>query len=272
MRSSSSSVSSGGVDRAGHELRHQPGLAPPGERSPRTPERHANVAIAQRDRDVVGLGRPGRLEQLGARGDAELAAQPLLVRGEHEVHQQGGELLLPDHLAKVEPLEASLLRQRLVALGVELDADPVGLLLLDHLADEVDGVLGDVSGPDQHELAARDVDDVDVARRAGFGRGFARLGGGSSRCPSRAPVSRLALVVLPGGRCAARPRRARSSLCCVPPGRLLPSRSSAFEGARSSPVGGPPSPEFLEVPRPVVCLGLPARAPHAAAGGLGPGS
>ena len=123
-----------------------------------------DVAVAERDRDLELVGDLGGLEQLAARGDAELHAQALLVGGEDQVDQQRGELLVANHLPQVLGLEAPLLGQRLVALAVELDTDAIGLLALDDLAHQVDGLLGDVGGADQDELAPTHLEDAHVAR------------------------------------------------------------------------------------------------------------
>ncbi len=122
------------------------------------------------------------LEQLAAGGDAELHPEPLLVRGEDQVRHQGGELPAPHHLAEVELFPALLLGQGLVALGVELEADAVRTLSLDHLAHEVDGFPGDVGGADDGEAAPARFDAVDVVGGKGLVGGLAH---GAQEWPAR---------------------------------------------------------------------------------------
>ena len=112
--------------------RYQLGFAPRRERAPGAPQGDAHVAIAQPDRNRARLGCPRRREQLRTGQYAQGAAELALVRGQHEVEQQRRELAIADDRAQVERLELPALRQRIIASGVELDADAVRLGGGDH--------------------------------------------------------------------------------------------------------------------------------------------
>ena len=123
MRRSSSSLSSGG-SKAGRRARSASSLllSQQRQRGPGAAQRDAHVAVAQRDGDAQLLRHARGFEQLAARHHAELAAEAPLVRRQQEVEQQRRELAVLDHLAQVEAFPAILLRQRVEAALVELDA------------------------------------------------------------------------------------------------------------------------------------------------------
>src|SRR5690606_9990557 len=122
------------------EDRGELAFPPEGKRSPRSAERQADVAVAERDRDSEGLRRPGGLEQLRTGLDAETPAELPLVRDEDQIDEERRELTAPDDLLQVERLEAVRARQRVEPRGVELDAHSVRTLALDDGADEIGGL------------------------------------------------------------------------------------------------------------------------------------
>ena len=160
------------LEHPGDQRRDQHQLLPERERAPGPTQGDADLAVAEVHGDAAFLRSPRRLEQFRARSHTQLQAQRALIGRHHEVQRQGGELLVADDLAQVEPVEALRLGERLVAPLVEFDADGVAVRLVDDLAHQVGRLLRDMGRPDQDELPAVDECRVDVRRRQGKGRGF----------------------------------------------------------------------------------------------------
>ena len=114
------------LEQAREEGREEQGFLPQRERRPGAAQRHPHVAVAQRHRNAEGFGRASRLEQLAARLYAERPAELLLIGSEHQVRDAAGELPIADQLLDVERVPALGIRQRLVALAIELEADGSG--------------------------------------------------------------------------------------------------------------------------------------------------
>jgi hypothetical protein len=158
------------LEEADAQGREELGLLPERGRRPGATQGDADVAVAERHRNPVLVGDLGGFQQLGAGQHAELATELALVGGQDEVGEQGRELPVADDLSQVEVLPARLLGERLIALGVELDAHAVGLFLDDHLANQVRGFARDVGGADQDHFASIDRQDVDVPRVVALAR------------------------------------------------------------------------------------------------------
>jgi hypothetical protein len=135
---------------------------PEAEGAPRAAERHADVAVAERDGDAGVLGGARRLEQLGAGPHAEAEAERALIGREREIEPERCELAGADHLAQIERLEALRAREGLEALRVELDADGVGAQLGDRAAHEIDRLARDVRGAEHDDLALGEAHDAHV--------------------------------------------------------------------------------------------------------------
>ena len=126
-------------------------LLPDPHHAPEPRKRDPDIPVDERHGHPV---RPGLLdcgEHIGTGFHAGLGTDPLLDVGEHP---------LDEELAEVPALEdirdrrlGRLLGERYVPARVELDADDVGLELLDGGPDVLDALLRDVSRPDEANLS-----------------------------------------------------------------------------------------------------------------------
>ena len=117
-----------------------------------------------------------RLQELGPRLDCRAGGRGASGRR----REAGSRIRVASCLARITCLRSSDSKRcscesACVAPGIELDADAVRLLLLDHLTDQLDGLARDVRGAHQDEFSSLERDDVDVGgvisvlRCAGFG-------------------------------------------------------------------------------------------------------
>jgi hypothetical protein len=93
-----------------------------------------------------------------------------LIGGENQIEDEGAELLVADDLFQVERLETVAFRQSAVAVLIELDADGVGKLRLDHFPYQVGRFSRDVRRPYHDEFASAQLYATYVGEGACCGR------------------------------------------------------------------------------------------------------
>lgn len=135
---------------------------------------YPDIAITKFYRDTQPLGSLGGGQQLGTWYDSQLSPQFLLISGEDQVHQEGGELLAAHHLFEVEIFPIIALGECCVPFFIKFNADRIGQFLLDNLFDQFSGLLGYMRRTDEQngfvgQFYGGNVIGIQMGRKGGCG-------------------------------------------------------------------------------------------------------
>ncbi len=135
--------------QAGDQAAEQHAAAPPAEVARRALQGGADLAVDQHHLQIVNPRLFDRHAHLGARLDAELFTEPLLIGRHRQVGHDHRGLALTQHLHQVEFGQALRVGQCLVAAGAQFDRDRLVGLAVEFAGDLFGAAARDMRGAQQ---------------------------------------------------------------------------------------------------------------------------